>query len=610
MAFRLLLIVILIGEQPLARTIPEDIIRRIKNTANIVDIVGDSVILKKSGRNFLGLCPFHTEKTPSFTVSAEKQIFYCFGCHTGGNVFSFIMQHEGLSFPEAVRMVGKKYGIEVPDHQLSREQKRRLSEKEKLLRVNDLAKAFFRDTLHSSRTGQQAMAYLVGRGMTRNMIDEHALGYAPDRWDGLLRYLGQKKVSLDLLAKTGLIIPKKNGSGYYDRFRHRIIFPIFDLNQHVIGFGGRVMGDGMPKYLNSPETTIYNKRRSLYGIQIAKQEARRTGEVYLAEGYFDALTMHLYGLKNTVATLGTALTVEHVQLLKGVVGAAGKAILVYDSDQAGIKAAQRSIAIFEQGFLDARILVLPRGYDPDDFLREYGPEDFHKASKKALGMVPFLIDSAIQRYGMSLEGKVKAVAALQNALSAVQDNVARSLYIKQLAERLDIDESAIMEKVRQSTRSASMNRPDKRAQGSNKQINGGNRLEQQIVAMMLRYPVMIPEIVGNNLLDYFEDNKLKTIGQMIINQAQVKGNRVADLVSMIEDSSYRNLLAKLAIKEQRWDRQGCQRLLAQFKTRSRRQIKSDLQRQIEAAEKDNNMELLSKLLAQKQSQAGKELTNS
>jgi DNA primase len=298
-----------------------------------------------------------------------------------------------------------------------------------------------------------------------------------------------------------------------------------------------------------------------------------------------------------------------VQLLKGVVGSTGKAILVYDSDQAGIKAAKRSIAIFEQGFLDARILVLPQGYDPDDFLREYGPEDFHKASKKALGMVPFLIDSAIQRYGMSLEGKVKAVAALQNALSAVQDNVARSLYIKQLAERLDIDESAIMEKVRQSARSASMNRSDKQVQRFDKQINGGNRLEQQIVAMILRYPVMIPEIVGNNLLDYFEDKKLKTIGQMIINQAQVEGNSVADLVSMIEDSSYRNLLAKLAIKEQRWDRQGCQRLLAQFKTRSRRQIKNDLQRQIEAAEKDNNMELLSKLLAQKQSQAGKELTN-
>jgi DNA primase len=299
-----------------------------------------------------------------------------------------------------------------------------------------------------------------------------------------------------------------------------------------------------------------------------------------------------------------------VQLLKGVVGATGKAILVYDSDQAGIKAAERSIAIFEQGFLDARILVLPQGYDPDDFLREYGPEDFHKAGKKALGMVPFLIDSAIQRYGMSLEGKVKAVAALQNALSAVQDNVARSLYIKQLAERLDIDESAIMEKVRQSARSASMNHPDKQLERLNKQINGGNRLEQQIVAMMLMYPVMIPEVVGNNLLDHFEDKKLKTIGQMIINQAQVKGNSVADLVSKIEDSNYRNLLAKLAIKEQRWDRQGCQRLLAQFKTRSRRQIKSDLQRQIEAAEKDNNMELLRKLLAQKQSQAGKELTHS
>lgn len=590
----------------MARTIPEETISRIKNTANIVDIVSDYVVLKKSGRNFLGLCPFHTEKTPSFTVSADKQIFYCFGCHTGGNIFSFVMQHEGLSFPEAVRTVGRKYGIEVPDQRMTPDQKRRLTEKEKLFRVNELAMAFFRETLHKPQTGQRATAYLVGRGMTRKIMDAHQLGYAPDRWDGLFNHLGQKRVPADLMAKTGLIIPRKDRSGYYDRFRDRIIFPIFDLNQQVIGFGGRVMGDGMPKYLNSPESPVYNKRRSLYGIDKAKQEARNSGIVYLVEGYFDALALHLYGITNAVATLGTALTVEHVQLLKGMVGQSGKAILVYDSDQAGIKAAQRSIEIFEKGFLDARILVLPEGYDPDDYLRGHGPEDFLKASKEALGMVPFLIDSAIQRFGLSLEGKVKTVVALQAPLAAVQDNVARSLYIKQLAERLDIDEAAVMEKVRQATPQTALHRqPNPQPNAFERQIRGGRRLEQQIMAMMLRYPVMIPEVEDRRLLDFFEDNNLKTIGQMIINKAHQENNNVADMVSMIENEHYRNLLAKLAIGEQHWDRQGCERLLVQFESRHRRQVKDDLQRQIEAAERDNDMDLLGKLLAQKQNQAGK-----
>jgi DNA primase len=460
--------------------------------------------------------------------------------------------------------------------------------------------------------GQQAKAYLVGRGMTRRLIEGHHLGYSPNRWDGLMRFLGQQKIPLEFISKTGLIVPRKSGSGYYDRFRDRIMFPIFDQHQRVIGFGGRVMGDGIPKYLNSPETPLYNKRKSLYGIEKAKAEIRRSGIVYLVEGYFDALALHLYGISNAVATLGTALTPEHVQMLKGWVGPSGKAILVYDSDQAGLKAAQRSIAIFEQGFLDARILILPDGYDPDDFIREYSAEDFLKAGRNALGMVPFLIESAIQRYGMRLEGRVKVVSALQPALTHVQDNVARSLYIKQLAERLDIDEAAVMEKVRRSSepRSRSALRPKMEADRLKKRITAPDRLEQQIVAMMIRYPVMIPEIVGNNILDNFEDEKLKTIGQMIIHQKDGDQMNVADWVSMIDDSEYGNLIAKLAIQDQHWERQGCQRLLGQFESRRRRKIKNDLQRQIEAAEKDNDMDRLSQLLEQKQRQAGKRMIKS
>jgi DNA primase len=593
------------GELLLARTIPDETISRVKNTANIVDVVGDNVVLKKSGRNYLGLCPFHTEKTPSFTVSPDKQIFYCFGCHTGGNVFSFVMQHEGISFPEAVRFIAGKYGIEVPDHHLSPEQKRQLSEKEKLLRINQLAAGYFKAALLDVRVGQRALTYLLGRGMTQKMFDAHQLGYAPDRWDGLLHYLEGKHVPIELAAKTGLIIPRKDRGGYYDRFRDRVMFPIFDLNQQVIGFGGRVMGDGKPKYLNSPESVLYNKSRSLYGIDKARQEARKTSHVYLVEGYFDVLALHLYGICNAVATLGTALTGEHVQLLKGMVGPSGRVVLVYDSDEAGIKAANRSVTIFEQGFLDAQILVLPEGYDPDDYLREHGPDDFVKAAERAVGMMTFLIDSAVKQFGLTLEGKVKVVSALQEPLAGIQDSVARALYIKQLAERLDIDETAIMERIRQTVGNVPELNSAEQVQMPQVAAEESLRIEEQIVAMMLRYPAMIQQIVGRNLLDYFKDDQLKAIAQMISHQDPEQGMSVGDMVSMIEVPYYRNMMTRLAISEQHWDRQGCERLLAQFESRNRRHDSQALQRRIEAAEKENDTALLCELLKQKQRAAKK-----
>ncbi len=592
----------------MARIIPDDTIRRIKNTANIVDIVGDSVVLKKTGRNFKGLCPFHAEKTPSFTVSPEKQIFYCFGCHTGGNVFSFVMQQEGLSFPESVRWLGKRFGIEVPDYRMTPEQKRQQSEKDKLFRINEIALAYYKATLNDPKLGQKAMTYLLGRGMTRKIIDSHQLGYAPSGWDRLLKHLQYKKVPSNLLEKSGLIIPRKDRSGFYDRFRDRVIFPIVNLNQQVIGFGGRVMDQSMPKYMNSPETQIYNKSRSLYGIDLAKQKARSSGTIYIVEGYFDVLAMHMNGMENSVATLGTALTAEHVQLLKGIVGASGQVVLVYDSDMAGIKAAHRSITVFEQGLLEARILVLPEGYDPDDFLKEHGPDRFMKAAAEAKGMVPFLIDSAIQKHGLTLEGKVKIVAQLQQPLAAVSDPIAKSLYIKQMSERLDIDEAVVIEKIRQNGQT---NRPHRTSAGRVAKASAttdGRRLEQQIVAMMLRQPSMINEIVGRNLIDCFEDAKLKAIALIIVQQNTDETTSAADIVSMIDEPGYRSLLAKLAMDDQMWDRQGGERLLTQFEGRNRRQAKIKLLRQIEAAEKNNDMNLLFKLLQQKQKQADKEMT--
>jgi DNA primase len=583
----------------LAPSIPSETINRIQNAANIVDIIGDSVMLKKSGRNYLGLCPFHAEKTPSFTVSPEKQMFYCFGCHVGGNIFNFVMQREGVSFPEAVRSVAGRYGIEVPAHRLSPEQKRQLSEKEKLYRVNEIALSYYRSALNDSRTGQRAMAYLLGRGMTRQIIDRHQLGYAPDRWDGLLRYLERKKVPPVYQQKAGLVVPRKDGSGFYDRFRNRIIFPIFNLNKQIIGFGGRITDNGMPKYLNSPETKIYNKRRSLYGIEKANTAARSTGIVYLVEGYFDVLAMHMYGIENSVATLGTALTMENAKLLKGMVGT-GHVRLVYDSDQAGIKAAQRSIATFEAEALEVKIVVLPKGEDPDSFLREHGPDDFYKAADRAKGVMTFLIDSAIARHGSSIEGKVKVVSELKSSLLALQDTIAQSLHITYLAERLTIDETALREKLLKDSSRMARSKGAAEPYAPPLSTGDGHRMEQRIVAMMMNYPVMISEIIGRNLLDYFKDHQLKAIAQQMAQTNFADKATPAALVAGIEDDAYRTLMAKLAMDDQNWDREGCERLLAQYEDRNFRIQNMELDRQIEAAEKDHDMDLLNRLLYQKQ----------
>jgi len=436
----------------LAIYISEDKISEIKNTVDIVDIISDVVTLKKAGKNYIGLCPFHSEKTPSFTVSPEKKIFHCFGCQAGGNVFTFIMKNEGISFPEAVRIIAAKCGINIPAQRLSQDQKRKISEREKLLDVNRQAMNYFCNILLSNSAGKTAEEYLKKRKITKDIIKDFALGYAQEGWDNLISYFFRKKISPSLLEKSGLIIPRRKANGFYDRFRGRIIFPIFNISSQVIGFGGRVMDDSDPKnakYLNSPETPVYTKSNSLYGLNRAKDKLRELKTVFVVEGYFDLLALHQHNIVNSVATLGTSLTAEHVRLIRGYIGKTGKVILVYDSDDAGLKAAYRSIEIFDKGYVDAKIMVLPDGYDPDSYLFKFGQKSFLEEYSKAKSIMAFLIDFSEKKHGDSIEGKIQIISDMKKPLSDINDSVARSLYVKELAERLNIDESAILEKVRE-----------------------------------------------------------------------------------------------------------------------------------------------------------------
>ncbi|MCG2754624.1 MAG: DNA primase [Desulfobacteraceae bacterium] len=583
--------------------IPEEKIDDIKNSADIVDIISETVLLKKSGKNFLGLCPFHSEKTPSFTVSPDKQIFYCFGCNAGGNVFSFLMKQEGISFPEAARMLARRYGIDIPVRTMSPEQKRRISERESVLVINRQAMDFFRHALLENTSGEKAMEYLLKRGISREIIDDFKLGYAPEGWDNLAIYFSKKKQLDGLVEKSGLIIPRKGKNGFYDRFRSRIIFPIFDISMHVIGFGGRVMDDSLPKYLNSPETPVYNKSRSLYGLHMAKGKCRESKTVFIVEGYFDLLALHQHGIQNSVATLGTSLTPEHVQILRGVIGKNGRVMLVYDSDIAGIKAAQRSIEVFDKGYVDAGIVVLPSGHDPDSYLLEFGAEPFTKLAAESKGVISFLIDCAVKKHGLSTEGKIHIISDMKVPLAAINDNVARSLYVKELSERIGIDETAVLEKVRgvSAGRRSDIAKPA----ADYTLRNNGNKLERRIIAMMLQFPEVLPEVDNRGLLNLFEDNILKSIGQFILDRS---GEPASELMTIIDDKDKRSIIASLVIGDDLWDRDGCLKLIAQFESSRYRHERKFLQ-EIKDAEDRNDHELVLRLLKKKRTQVKNKTKN-
>ncbi len=596
----------------LAFFIPEDKISEIKNRADIVEFISEYVILKKAGKNYVGLCPFHSEKTPSFTVSPDKQIFYCFGCGTGGNLISFLIKKDRISFPEAARILAKKYGVKIPEKNVSGEAKKRITEIESLKSINRLAMDFYHHVLFNTPSGKNGLYYLEKRGFRNKTLKNFDIGFAPYGWDNLLNFFRKKKVGDSFAQQLGLIAPKKNGAGFYDRFRNRIIFPIFDNNSAVTGFGGRVLDDSLPKYLNSPETVLYNKSQSLYGLNIAKEKCRKTGMVYIVEGYLDLLSLHQSGIDNSVATLGTSLTADHLQLLKRY---AEKIVLVYDSDEAGIKAAHRCIELFwkkhinfkagdasynKEKNVDTRILVLSSGHDPASYISEFGADSFLDCAEKAQGVIPFIISSAVKKHGLSTEGKIKIVADVKSSIAAVNDYVARGLYVKELAEVAGINEALILESIKQAI-------PDMQRNGAFKKkenVNTENRLEAKIISMMLQFPNIIPEIKKRDIVSYFRDEKFKSIGNLILENFAVICGNISGIISLTDDKFIRDKIASLAIVDEIWEHNGCIKLLQQFES-NRKDSKNTLLNEIKAAEKESDYELLFGLLKQKQNQAEK-----
>lgn len=589
--------------------IPEEKLAEIRNAADIVDIVSERVALKKAGKDYTGLCPFHSEKTPSFTVSQTKQIFHCFGCGAGGDIFNFLIQFEGVTFPEAVQSLARRYGIQLPKRQMTPSEKQEFSEREQLFDINKKVLAYYREQLLRRPAGEKARVYLEKRGFSSEIINRFGLGYAPEGWDNLLRHLKSRQIPVALAEKAGLVVPRSSKSGYYDRFRNRIIFPIVDVTRQIVAFGGRVLDDAKPKYLNSPETPIYSKSRSLYGLHAAREKCRETGLVYIVEGYFDLLAMHQHGVTNAVATLGTSLTAAHVRMLRR--GYASKARLVFDSDAAGIKAAHRSIGLFLNEAVDVEIIVLPAGEDPDSFLFARGGEAFLELADAAKDAIEFLADSAVNAHGTSMQGKIRVVEELKQPLAEIKDPVARSVSIQHLAERLGIEEQALIERVREArqAQSAAIKKRAPSTGGETSRSDGAtelaeNRLESRVIAMMLQYPEIVPAVENRGMIDYFTSNRLKSIAESIVSQPPRSTEDISELLNRIPDDRQRQLIASLAMGEESWDPGSCQKLMEQFLyTRKRRH--QALLDQIRAAEQNKDHQLLFKLLKEKQNQAGR-----
>jgi DNA primase len=498
------------------------------------------------------------------------------------------MHYNNLTFPEAAGFLAGKYGIQIPSRKMSPNEKKALKQKEAVLRINREAAQLFKTVLNDSRQGKRAQAYLSHRQMTPEITEGFLLGYASDSWTDLMGHFTRKGVAVEELEKAGLVVASKGR--HYDRFRDRIMFPIMDVHERVVGFGGRSLGDGLPKYLNSPDTPVYHKSRILYGLHAAKEACRRSGTVFIVEGYFDLLALRCHGIDNVVATLGTALTRQHVRIMKGY---AQQMTLVFDSDAAGVKAAERSLSVFMEEKVDARILILPQGKDPDSFIQEAGSDGFLKATESALGTVPFLVASAIQKHGLSLEGKVRVVEALKGPLGSLPDNVSRSVYIRDLSERLDIDESAILEQVRVSV--------TKKDQVSLIKQHHGSRLEKTLLAIVLKHPEMASNLNLKEMVEDFEADGLKILGRMIVKSIDENQSLAgADLMAQTDDSGTRKLISSLLMEDMAGDHESYQKILKQYQAHRRKQQVRKLSKRIKEAEEANDQELLSQLLAEKQ----------
>ena len=576
-------------------TIPEDRIEEIRNRVNIVDLVSEYVTLKKAGRNHIGLCPFHREKTPSFTVNAEKQIYHCFGCGEGGNAFSFLMKVNNMTFPEAVRHLAGKLGVTLPSRELSAEERSHRDLRESLIRANRIAAAFYEKTLRSA-AGSRCREYLETRGIRPAVVETFRLGYAPDGWRALRDHLQREKVSQRHAELAGLLVARPDGDGY-DRFRGRLMFPIEDINGSVIAFGGRIIGDGEPKYLNSPESALYVKGRNLYGLSRAKNALRKDETLIIVEGYFDLLALWNAGLSNVVATLGTALTREQVDLIRRYTGSVA---VTFDTDAGGKAALERSMSLFLERGMKAKAVVLPEGKDPDEFVSRHGRDAFLEEIRRARALVDYYIDEVIGTT-RTLDERRDAWKAALPFMAGIADPVERGQFMQRVAERLGVDEGLVRREV--SRLEAAQRQPE--SPPARRTTGPVDPVELSLVRMMIENPARVREIDRENLLACFTSGPLKSLGESIV-ESHRRGQpaRLAELIERVADRAVREKLLEAAFSAEPRDDALRDRLfddtVRKIRQRWYREKQRDLRVRLLRAQEAGDQDLCNRLLDEKE----------
>lgn len=533
--------------------IPEHIIDQVQDRTDIVEVIGNYIPLKKAGRNFKANCPFHHEKTASFMVSQDKQIFHCFGCGVGGNVFNFLMKYERLEFPEAVRALAQKAGVEIPAQ--ASDTGMEDSFNNRFYAANEIAVMYFQKNLKEDRNGKSAYSYLRQRGLSDETINTFKLGYAVSSWDALLNFARQKNITPDILEKAGLAIQRQEGlsagkaGGYFDRFRSRIMFPIADMKSRILGFGGRVFlkEDEGPKYMNSPETSIYNKGRNLYGLNLSWKFIRDADQAIIVEGYLDLIVPFQMGVKNLIASLGTSLTEDHIRLLGRYTK---NAIIIFDPDKAGELATLRSLDLLIEEDFRVGVVRLPEGFDPDTFIRKYGPDEFRKRVAEAKSLFDYKMSVLVSQYDRaSLEGKAKIVSEMLPTIAKIPNAVLKSGYIRNLADSLSVEEDAIRQELKKVKLDYYAARPAPDTGTGSKIDASGTKCKQSekvLVGLLIDDNNYIKIVRESLALEDFRDPVIKNIIEVLFRcSEESKAITAGKLISHLDNSQAHKLIPEL-----------------------------------------------------------------
>lgn len=515
--------------------IPESKIAEVAAAADIVQVISQYVDLKRAGRDYRGLCPFHGDKDPSFYVSPLKGIFHCFGCAVGGSVFNFLMRMEGISFVEAVRTLAQRYGVELPQSTSAGRGSSR-TEKERFLRIIEAAHAYFRQNLHANAPVTE---YIENRGITKPWFEPVGFGFAPDSWDGMQNHLSRSGLDKRDAVSLGLLKPRQTG-GHYDYFRSRVMIPIRDISGQIVAFGGRIYGEGDPKYLNSPEHALFRKRSVLYGLDAAKDAIKRDGFVILVEGYFDQISLRVRGVENVVAPLGTSLGAEQVRLVRRFTN---DVVTVFDGDEAGLRAARRAIPLFIAEGMEPRCLVLTEDKDPDEAINRIGADAFRKMVDNAGSMIDFLLDSVQSRYDLrTIGGRNLALEECIPVLREIADSKEGDYLIERFSSRIRVREDRIRQALQ--TRGNAVKKPTPPQRGKRMTLFDFPAHERNVVRGMLLMDGFIDRVVESGVLKDLEDPLLRSVAEQMVAYLEETGTfEPSAFCTSLEDPELASIVA-------------------------------------------------------------------